>query len=182
MGSILIAMPQADDAGKLADSLRSQGVLSDISICNSGAQVLRISHGLDYGVVICTKKLRDMYYNELADALPKYFGMIVLTKDASLEMAGDNMVRLMMPFKTRALLETVEMMMQNFYRILRKKKDAPPKRSKEEQRVIDSAKALLMERNGMTEPEAFRYLQKSSMDTGRSLVESADMMLLLLRE
>lgn len=182
MGSILIAMPQTDDAGKLAGALRSQGMLSDISICNSGAQVLRIAHELDCGVVICMKKLRDMYYNELADALPEYFGIIVLTRDASLDMAGDNMVRLMMPFKTRALLETVEMMMQNFYRSLKRKKDAPPKRSREEQRVIDSAKALLMERNGMTEPEAFRYLQKSSMDTGRSLVESADMLLLLLRE
>ena len=46
----------------------------------------------------------------------------------------------------------------------------------------DQAKKLLMDRNAMTEPEAFRYIQKTSMDTGRSLVESAQMVLTLLRE
>ena len=36
-----------------------------------------------------------------------------------------------------------------------------------------------MERNGMTEPEAFRYIQKNSMDMGRTFVESAQMILTL---
>ncbi|MDR0963028.1 MAG: ANTAR domain-containing protein, partial [Clostridium sp.] len=39
---------------------------------------------------------------------------------------------------------------------------------------------LLMARNHMTEEEAHRYLQKTSMDSGRSFVESAQMILALL--
>ena len=44
---------------------------------------------------------------------------------------------------------------------------------------IDKAKLLLMDRNDMTEPEAFRYIQKTSMDMGRTMVESAEMILML---
>jgi response regulator NasT len=36
-----------------------------------------------------------------------------------------------------------------------------------------------MERNNMTEPEAYRYLQKNSMDMGRTLLETAYMILSL---
>ena len=38
---------------------------------------------------------------------------------------------------------------------------------------------VLMERNHMTEEEAFRYIQKSSMDSGTNMVETAQMILML---
>ena len=53
-------------------------------------------------------------------------------------------------------------------------------RSEEEQKTIDRAKALLMERNGLTEAEAHRYIQKSSMDNGTGVVETAYMILTLM--
>ncbi len=43
----------------------------------------------------------------------------------------------------------------------------------EEQRVIDRAKALLMNRNNMSEQEAHRFLQKRCMDTGTKLYDMA---------
>lgn len=59
------------------------------------------------------------------------------------------------------------------------KDKGPNKRSEAEQKIIEEAKALLIERNGMTEPEAFRYIQKSSMDQGRTMAESAQMIIML---
>ena len=53
---------------------------------------------------------------------------------------------------------------------------------KEEQEVIDRAKQILMTRNDMSEADAFRYIQKRSMDSGRTMVESAGMILLLNSE
>ena len=53
-------------------------------------------------------------------------------------------------------------------------------RSAFEQQEIDAAKRRLMQARNMTEPEAYRYIQKYSMDAGRSLVESARMVLALL--
>ena len=59
--------------------------------------------------------------------------------------------------------------------LLRKRNDA-------EKKLVDQAKALLMERNNMSEDEAHRYLQKSSMDSGTNLMETAQMILTILNE
>ena len=47
--------------------------------------------------------------------------------------------------------------------------------------MIEKAKAFLMERNRMTEEEAHRFLQKCSMDSGNSMVETAQMIISLER-
>ncbi len=54
--------------------------------------------------------------------------------------------------------------------------------SAEEQGVLIRAKKLLMKRNHLTEAEAHRYLQKTSMDTGRTMMESAQMVTMLMPE
>jgi len=56
-----------------------------------------------------------------------------------------------------------------------------PQRSEEEKKLIEEAKSLLMERNGMTEEEAHHYLQKTSMDSGTNMVETAQMLFALMR-
>ena len=47
---------------------------------------------------------------------------------------------------------------------------------------MEKAKAVLMERNGFSEEEAHRYIQKRSMDNGTGLVETAQMILSLMTE
>jgi len=179
MGCILIAMPKSEDSNRIAEMLVSNGVMYDIEVCHTASEVLRISNDREFGVVICTKNLKDMGYFELSQYLPAYYGMIVMTKDATLETYSGKTVKLMMPFKPRELLSTVEMMTSTFVRTIKKKKTVPIKRSNPEKQIVDQAKRLLMDRNAMTEPEAFRYIQKSSMDSGRSMVESAQMILML---
>jgi response regulator NasT len=62
----------------------------------------------------------------------------------------------------------------------KKRKSMPKKRSSEEQTLIDQAKAILMNRNNMTEEEAHRYLQKTSMDNGTSFADTAQMILSMM--
>ena len=59
----------------------------------------------------------------------------------------------------------------------RRKKTQPKRRTAEEEKIINKAKALLMERNQMTENDAHKYIQKLSMDSGNNLVETAEMIL-----
>ena len=179
MGSILIAMPRTTDSEHLSDMIRKKGLLYDVEICNTAAEVLRISNDRDFGLVICTKKIFEMGYVELSGYLPNFFGMIILTKDMTVETFSESVVKLNLPVRPSELFATIEMVAGINERRIRKKKKAPPRRSYAEQKVIDSAKAILMDRNGLTEPEAFRYIQKCSMDTGRTLVESAQMVLML---
>ena len=64
---------------------------------------------------------------------------------------------------------------------LRRKRRAEPVRGTGEYKaLIDRAKAVLMERNNMTEAEAHRYLQKTSMDNGTGFTETAQMILSMM--
>ena len=92
----------------------------------------------------------------------------------------EGIVYLPMPLKVHDLLCTMEMMVQARRRLRRRERSQPRQRSSKEQAQIDQAKALLMERNGMTEAEAHRYIQKCSMDNGTSLTETAQMIISLM--
>lgn len=179
MGSILIAMPRSEDATRIAGIIQSSGSMFDVEVCTTGAEVLRVANERDYGVVICGKRMRDMSFSELAEYLPSYYGMIVMTGDAALETYSERCVKLMYPFKRSDLIATIEMITSSFRKQRKKNRQNPRERSREERQIIDQAKALLIERNGMTEPEAFRYIQKNSMDSGRSMLESAQMILMM---
>ena len=82
-----------------------------------------------------------------------------------------------MPIKVNDLLNTIQMMQQSMIRQRSQKRAAPRQRSDEDNKIIEAAKHILMEKNNLTEPEAHRYIQKCSMDSGNSFVESAQMII-----
>lgn len=84
------------------------------------------------------------------------------------------------PLRIHELLQTLEMMAGELSRRNKRNKKRPRERSKEEEELLSSAKALLMERNQMTEEQAHRYIQKRSMDNGTGLLETAQMILSLM--
>ena len=59
----------------------------------------------------------------------------------------------------------------------KKRREKPRPKTEEERRTIREAKEILMLRNHMTEEEAHRYIQKCSMDSGTSIVETAQMVI-----
>ena len=72
------------------------------------------------------------------------------------------------------MINTVWMLLRMGHRLER---FVRPQRPPEEQAVIDDAKRLLMNRNGMTEEQAHRFLQKKSMDSGAKLIQTAQLVL-----
>lgn len=65
-------------------------------------------------------------------------------------------------------------------RRLKQDKRKPKKRSEREENYIRNAKFLLMDRNHLSEEEAHRYIQKCSMDNATNMVETAQMILMLI--
>ena len=85
------------------------------------------------------------------------------------------------PLKVFDLVNTVQMILgQIEWRIKKEKKKKV--RTEQDEMYIRNAKCLLMERNHLTEEEAFRYIQKSSMNNSTNMVETAQMILTLLYE
>lgn len=178
MGSIIVAMPKLEDAKKIGDMLKSRGMQS-VEICTTGAGILTKVHQLDRGIVICTRRFRDMYCSEILENLPETFEMLLLISKDHVEECPENVEMVFLPFRISDLMMTAEKIFAKLDQRLGRKSRRPKQRSKEEQAYIDQAKQVLMERNQMTEPEAFRYLQKCSMDSCTNLVETAQMILLL---
>ena len=180
MTRIIVAFPKAENGKNIKNVLVRNGY-QVVCVCTNGAQVIQEANGLQDGIVVCTYKLSDMIYQELVECLPPGFDTIVIsTKDQWVENGTPGIVGLAVPLKIHELLSTVEMVSYNLERKRRKRRQAPRKRTKEEQELVNRAKAILMERNQMTEDEAHRYLQKTSMDNGTSFTETAQMILGML--
>lgn len=105
--------------------------------------------------------------------------MLLVASPARLqECSIGNIMCLAMPIHTHELVSTLETMLLELSRPLRRsRKPQPKKRTQKEQKTIEDAKALLMERNNLSEEEAHKYIQKLSMDSGNNLVETAEMIL-----
>ena len=177
MGAILVAMPRHEDSGRIASIIRESDIWEDVFICDTGSEVLRKTEDMDIALVICTRKLSDMGYEELYGYLPPSVNMLLLTKDVRNDLFSSNMLILQMPFKTSDLTNSIRMLIPAGYSRSGRRGAV---RSAGDKETIDKAKMLLMEQNNMTEPEAYRYLQKNSMDMGRTLSETAQMILALI--
>jgi response regulator NasT len=79
------------------------------------------------------------------------------------------------PFDASDVVPAIEMAMARFAE-LRAVEDevADLEERLESRKAIDQAKGLLQESLGLTEPEAFRWIQKTAMDLRKSMREVAD--------
>ena len=115
----------------------------------------------------------DMPYTDILDYVEGRFEMLLVASRQKLLEDETGVAMLEMPIKVRDFLNSVEMMENNIYAKFSRRKKIPPKRSEEEQSIVEEAKAVLMQMNNMSENEAHRYVQKSAMDSGRTMVETA---------
>ena len=176
--NIIVAFAKSEDAQHLK-SILSRGGYDGAVICTSGVQALSAMDDLGSGVIICGYRLSDMLYSELLEDLPAYFKMIMIasTSKAPMESESDNFVYLPTPLQRADLFSTLNLMIEGVRRAKKKAKERRMQRSEADKKIIEQAKALLMDRHHMTEPEAHKYLQKCSMDSGTSLLETAEMVL-----
>ena len=178
MGSIIIALPKLNDSKKISALLGRYG-LDIFSICTAASSVLSNVNQLESGVVICGHSFPDMHSSELLEYLPDNFQMVLMTSASNLSRCPEGVITLTMPCKPGDIVNTVEMVLEQQNIVIKNKIKEQKGRKRDEhgKNYVNNAKLLLMERNNMTEPEAYHYIQKCSMDSGNSMVETAQMIL-----
>ena len=180
MAHIVVAFPKIEDAVSIKNLLMKNGYLV-AAVCTSGAKVLSTIDSYNEGIVVCGYKLKDMIYSELRANMPAEFEMLLLASATKINgMNYEGVIPVTMPLRAGDLINTVAMLSINIERRRKKLKNIPKKRSEEEQKTIDRAKGILMEKHCMTEAEAYRYLQKTSMDSGTGLAETAEMVICIM--
>lgn len=177
MTCIIVAFPKHEDAVAIKGILIRNGY-EVAAVCTSGANVLAAADSYSEGIVVCGYKMTDMIYYQLRENLPKGFEMLVLASPAKTEGSSiDGVVSVAMPLRVYDLINTVEMLTGTITRRRKKRRETPRKRSPEEQKILEDAKNILMNRNNMSEADAHRYIQKISMDSGTNMAETAEMVL-----
>lgn len=159
MINIIIALNASKSRENLSLLLANSGNYNILPYVVSGADVIKtaINYG-GKGVVICPEMLTDMYYTELSHLLPDNYKILLIKKSGKIFYeANGNMAMLILPFRASDLLSSIDALTLN---LLPKKPQ-----SKINKKIVEEAKIILMERNGMTEPQAHRFIQKRSMDT-----------------
>lgn len=174
MEKIIVAFESEKTALRVKELLEGGGAAACL-VCRTADQVRRAINKLPVPAVVCGYKLGDQTAELLFDDLPLSCAMLVLASQNLLElMQNDDIFRLPTPVSRGDLAASVRMLLQIGRRLERYVR---PRRSREEQSLIDQAKRLLMDRNDMTEEQAHRYLQKKSMDSGAKLVQTAQLVL-----
>ena len=182
MTSIIIALPKMEDAKGLKNVLVRSG-FRVTGICNTGAQAISLADGLNDGIVICSYKMADMIHTELRECLPQGFELLVLASQRLIgECYGTDVMYLSMPLNAKDFVNTVSMVTEGIERRRKKRRSMPRQRDEKEEMILGKAKEMLMARNHMTEEQAHKYLQKCSMDSGNNLVETAQMVLTMMRD
>ncbi len=182
MVGVIVAFPKQENAAYIHDLL-TRGGIAVTGVCTTGAQAMNLADEADEGIVVCGYKFKDMMYTELREYLPERFEMLLI---ASPDKWSDDLVSgvvgLSMPVKAYDLVNTVHMLLETITRRRKERRQKLQHRDPGQQAVIDEAKELLMNRNNMTEEEAHRYLQKTSMDSGTNMTETAEMILRIMQE
>ncbi|MEL4107123.1 response regulator [Oscillospiraceae bacterium WX1] len=170
MDKIIVAFDNENNRKRICDMLEASGIAVRTS-CRSGSEAIRTVRKLSGGIIICGYKLSEMTVTDLAYDLGNQAMILAIAPQQQLELcSNDNVFKLPTPFTKGDLISSVRMLLQmeqKHYRV------AQPRRTEKETEVINKAKELLISRNGMTEQEAHRFIQRRSMDTGAKAIETA---------
>lgn len=179
--NVIIVFPRTENGQSMKRILQQNGYEVQ-AVCTTGAQALQHAHSLSGGIVVSGYRLVDMMYTELYDYLPAGFEMLLVASAAACDSRErQDILCLKMPLQVYELVQTMDMLSGTLARRRKKLRQKPKERTEEEKQLLRDAKELLMDRNHMTEEEAHRFLQKRSMDNGTDLVETAQMILSLMK-
>ena len=92
--------------------------------------------------------------------------------------AAGAMAYLVKPFQKKDLLPTIEMALSRYAELVGLEAEVGDLQGRlDARKAVERAKGLLMTEHGMTEPEAFRWIQRRSMDRRMTMREVADLVI-----
>jgi len=179
MSIIIVTLPKLEDAKRIRKILIEHGFDNIVAVSTASAALIEANQA-KRGLIISGYKLTDMYYTQLEESVPQFYEMLLIGTANIVNTANSGMMSITTPIRVHDLVNTVEMMLLQIEKRYKKASSRPKKRTEKEANYIKNAKLLLMDRNHLSEEEAFRYIQKCSMDSGTNMAETAQMILTLI--
>lgn len=168
---VLVAEDEALIRLDLVEMLREEGY-QVVGEAADGEDAVRLATELKPDLVILDVKMPKMDGIEAAAHIvrDRIAPVVILTAFSQrdlVERARDAgaMAYLVKPFAKKDLVPAIELAMSRFSELQALEKEVADLAERlEARKVVERAKGLLMTKQGMTEPEAFRWIQRTAMD------------------
>ncbi len=181
---VLIAEDEALIRLDLREMLQEEG-FTVVGEAADGEQAVALAVELSPDLVICDIKMPKMDgIAAAAQIMGRRIAPVVMLTAFSqrdlVERARDAgaMAYLVKPFQKRDLLPAIEMAMSRFAEITALEAEVTGLRERlAARKLIERAKGSLMSTHAMTEPDAFRWIQRAAMDNRTSMRAVAELVL-----
>src|SRR6266496_1581653 len=181
---VLIAEDEALIRLDLREMLQEEGY-EVVGEAADGEQAVTLAADLITDLVICDVKMPKMDgITAAAQIASKRIAPVVILTAFSqrdlIERARDAgaMAYLVKPFQKRDLFPAIEMATSRFAEIRALESEVTNLRERlEARKLIERAKGVLMSEHRMSEPEAFRWIQRAAMDNRTSMRAVAELVL-----
>lgn len=180
-GSLLIALSSENQLIKMKNFIVETGY-GLIQTANDSTDSLRKARQLKPDIVIIDFELSQYVGYETAKVIAEdgISSTILILNEAQYALLGNekdnvDLTFLLKPISKSVLSNTIEIIMKNRRKIKQLEKQISQlKDSLDARKVIEKAKGLLMGNQGLSEFEAYRKMQKESMDTGVTMKDLAE--------
>ena len=166
----------------LKEMLEEEGY-AVVGEAGDGARAVALAEELKPDLVILDVKMPILDGIAAAEqiALKRIAPVVILTAFSQRDLVekareAGAMAYLVKPFQKKDLLPTIEMALSRYTELLGLEAEVDDLQSRlEARKLVERAKGILMSEHGMNEPEAFRWIQRTSMNkrlTMRALAEA----------
>jgi response regulator NasT len=181
---VLIAEDEALIRLDLGEMLKEEG-FDVVGEAADGEQAVELAEQLQPDLVICDIKMPKLDGIAAAEQITarRIAPVVMLTAFSQrdlVERARDAgaMAYLIKPFEKRDLLPAIEMAISRFAEIRALESEVENLRDRlEVRKLVERAKGALMTAHSMTEPEAFRWIQRAAMDHRTTMRAVAELIL-----
>ena len=166
MARILIVSASDAMRNQLSGLLASAGFTLYRS-CASESELRRALDACDDAIVIVAGMLPGFRPEDLIWDYAERLQLLLIAKPETLsQWDAAGAFHLPFPISGQAVIGAVEMLSQLHHMNL-------PKRTGADAQIVERAKAVIMARKGLSEPEAHRLMQRGAMNSGIKLTEYA---------
>ncbi len=173
---ILVAEDEALIRLDLAEMLEEEGYVV-AGEAGDGAAAVRLAQELTPDLVLLDVKMPVLDGLSAAEQIvaARIAPVVILTAFSQRDLVerareAGVMAYLVKPFQKKDLLPAIEMAVSRFSELVTLEREVGDLTGRlEARKLVDRAKGRLQTDHGMSEPEAFRFLQRRSMDTRRSM-------------
>lgn len=177
---VIVAVSNEEIGQKIKTILMGSGY-NVLALCTYGNELIRAIRQLSPSIVISGYKFKDMTLIEIYNNVGEECSFLAVVNEPykSFVQEETDIFCISSPINNSILLTSLDMIYQSERRIKKLKEKVNLLEIKiNERKVIEKAKGVLMQQKGMTENEAFRYIQKNSMDLGLKMVDFSNKILL----